>query len=145
MLDFLSVRGLLIAVVISLTVCSIASADQERAWQALHDLEIAEAKELFQQELKKSPKDLSVMRGLLLAAYFDLDYETQVEMVEAMVKAHPDDPYLVPVFEHVADKLTGWGYQPGRSCPPPVFTPCSNWNRRANTTSRSVKGSPATW
>ena len=68
MIDFPSVRRLLTAVVISFALCSIAHADQERAWQALHDLEIAEAKELFQQELTKSPKDLSVMRGLLLAA-----------------------------------------------------------------------------
>jgi len=83
----------------------------QEAWGALHNLEISEAKTLFRQELEQSPADVSLMRGLLLAAYFDLDHRTQVEMIDAMIEAEPGHPYLVPVFEHVAAEMSDWGDQ----------------------------------
>ncbi len=113
MIRFTFIRQLIATVIVVSVVCGTAWAGRDEAWQALHNLEITRAKELFQQELRKSPKDLSLMRGLLVAAYFDLDYETQIQMVKTMVKADPQSPYLIPVFEHVVAKMTGWSDQLG--------------------------------
>jgi len=88
--------------------CPVVLADRDQAWQALHELQISQAKELFRRELDKSPGDLSLMRGLLLSAHFDLDHATETEMIDALIGAEPGNPYLVPVFEHVAANYEGW-------------------------------------
>lgn len=99
---------LTVTILVTLFALSKTHASNERAWQALHDLDIPLAKDLFRQGLEGSPNDLSLMRGLLLAAYFDMDDDTQIEMVKDMIRADPGNPYLMPVFEHVAANLTGW-------------------------------------
>lgn len=88
-----------------------SAADVDSAWEALHSLDIPRAKDLFRTELKKSPQNAALMRGLLLSAYFDLDYLTQAEMIRALIETEPGSPYLVPVFEHVAAKLEVWSFQ----------------------------------
>ena len=111
MLYSFTIRRIVILIIVVFAACGTVRSEVEQAWQAIHNLEIAQAKEFFQRELKNSPEDLSLMRGLLLAAYFDLDYQTQIDMVEAMVQADPRNPYLIPIHEHVAANLTGWSDQ----------------------------------
>ena len=102
---------LTVTILVTSLALSKADADDQRAWRALHDLDIPLAKQLLSQAREDSPDDLSLMRGLLLAAYFDMDYDAQVKVIKDMIRAHPNSPYLVPVFEHVAANLTDWGDQ----------------------------------
>jgi tetratricopeptide (TPR) repeat protein len=109
-MDFRRLRRLICSAwIITCVLCSSVAATPQEAWQALHNLDIVKAKPLFEQELKKSPKDVTLMRGLLLAAYFDMDHETQAKMIKSMIAADPTNIYLMPVFEHVAADMTDWG------------------------------------
>jgi tetratricopeptide (TPR) repeat protein len=102
-------RCISITFIIVLTLLSSALATPQDAWQALHNLDIAKARELFGQELKSAPKDVTLMRGLLLTAYFDLDHDTEARMVKELIAADPTNVYLMPVFEHVAAEMAEWG------------------------------------
>jgi len=86
----------------------IAGATSSEAWEALKRLDIATAKTHFEAALEESPDDLAVMRGLLLTAYFDLDVPLQAKMIQKMIKTDPANPYLLPVFEFMAEELGDW-------------------------------------
>ncbi|HVP07258.1 MAG TPA: transglutaminase domain-containing protein, partial [Candidatus Acidoferrum sp.] len=96
----------LLIITLSVSVSAFASSDD--AWKALHNLDIPKAKELFTQELTRTPKDVSLMRGLLLTAYFDYDHETQVKMINDIIAADPSNIYLLAIFEHVAAEMLDW-------------------------------------
>jgi tetratricopeptide (TPR) repeat protein len=86
-------------------------ANSEAAWEALHKLHIDKAGELFEEALSDNPEDAALMRGLLLAAHLDLDHNKYYEMIDKMLKADPDNPYLLAIFEHNAAKMTDWADQ----------------------------------
>lgn len=83
-----------------------ALADDGPAWTALADLEIQQAKQLFEQHLRETPEDFDALRGLFLCAYFDLDPRAQEDLVRRMVKADPANPYLPAVYEVVAAEMS---------------------------------------
>lgn len=97
------------ALVLLLTSNTLSSNDE--AWKALANLHVVEAKMEFSEARLKQPEDLSLMRGLFIAAALDLDHDTQVQMVDSMIHYHPGNPYLLAIFEHVAFELTGWSDQ----------------------------------
>ena len=78
------------------------------AWTALHNLQISEAKRLFTQELKKSPEEVALMRGLLLAAYFDMDHKVEAEMIKAIAEADPGGAYLMAIYRHLMAYMLEW-------------------------------------
>lgn len=84
------------------------SASEKSAWDNLNNLNITEAKKDFLEEREKSPEKLSLMRGLLIAATMEYDYDLSVSMLDSIVYYHPDNPYLIPVFEYFNVFLEGY-------------------------------------
>ncbi len=87
---------------------SEVKADTEEAWKQLSQLNISDAKAMFANELASHPDDLACMRGLLLASHFDLDYATQIEMIERLIAADKSSPNLAPLSEFVNAELGDW-------------------------------------
>lgn len=85
-----------------------AWADSEAAWEALSDLRIEEAKRMYQAEIDAGRKTPEVLRGLTLAAFFDLDHETEVSAIRQLAETGGDDPFLLAIYEHVALEMTEW-------------------------------------
>ena len=85
-----------------------ASAGPDEAWTALENLEMAEAKRLFQEAIETAPDDFNLLRGLFLCSCLDMDAGTQDRLVRDMVRADPDNPYLLALFEHVVAEMVDW-------------------------------------
>lgn len=96
------------SLILTLLVVSTVWAGNDKAWEALHNLDIVKAKSLFESELAKNPDDIASMRGLLIASHFDLDYATQLMMIEKLTTANPDNPYLIPLSEYILAGLRDW-------------------------------------
>ncbi len=94
-----------IVVVTVLGLLAQADASVTSAWEALHSLDIVQARAEFKTLLAKSPNDPQVLRGALLAAHFDLDDTAQVTIIKRLAALPEPDPFLLAVFEHVAAEL----------------------------------------
>ena len=100
--------SLSIALSVILPVGTLAETDLDEAWQALNDLRIVEARNLFEQHLDQHPKDPEALRGLILSAYFDFDHQLEVDMVREYIDADPGSPYLPAIFEYLASTMDEW-------------------------------------
>ena len=107
----LQVLSFLVTVAVVLALAPNALSANDKAWQALANLQVVEAKRLFAEARVQHPEDLSLMRGLYLSAALDLDRDMQVDMVDSMIHYHPGDPYLLAIFEHVVVDMEGWREQ----------------------------------
>jgi tetratricopeptide (TPR) repeat protein len=86
--------------------CGIeANADADNAWAALHQLDIQSAIGRFEKALEKSPNDISLKRGLILAHHFDCRVQPQFRLVREVLEQDPANPYLLALYEHVAAEL----------------------------------------
>ena len=99
----------LFLILIALVLGTASHASIDEAWQAIHDLEIERARDLFEEALSDNPHDFAAMRGLYLVSYFDMDHEAQVEMLMRMIEDAPDNPYLTGIYEHVYATMNEWG------------------------------------
>jgi tetratricopeptide (TPR) repeat protein len=106
MIKKLILLSLVMAMVLLAAIDALASADE--AWKALSRLDIPTAKKLFNEELAKNPHDFSLMRGIMIASFFDLDHKNEVKMADEMIAAQPDNPYLLSIYEHISAEMSEW-------------------------------------
>ncbi len=133
------------------TSCASIYAGSKEAWNALQQLDIPTARKEFASELKKHPDDASLLRGNMLAAFFDLDGTTAIEMARQLVAKHPKDAYLMPVAELVFSDL---GNEAGmmevahslglavNASENPMETYCGRWMLHSVATKASLRMDP---
>ena len=105
--------AILLPVLAAVVLCvAPARGSESEAWDALHQLKIAEAIDLFEAARARNPDDHALMRGLLLAHFLDGRYEPQVELLREAVNSDPANPYNLALYEHLEAELAAHAQEP---------------------------------